>query len=288
MHSPRTMGAAGGPADPPADFSVVIPFYNEAEFLPAALGSWLAQTRPPRQLILVDNGSTDGSPDRAREALAGCRIPEVVFLREDRPGKLHALEAACGRISCSHAAFADADILYPPGYLETADRLFRTGRPGTVAVMALYLHDRPDGWAAAAYRLAMPIISRFFPTKCLTGGGGQVFRTDALRKAGGFSEAAWKYVLLDHEIMVRLLKLGPSRYHRDFWCLHTNRRGDRRRVRWNVWERFLYLYMPPSLLDWFFYRYLGPRLAARRMGQASLRQQPWNPTGAKEMSKVTG
>lgn len=256
-------------------FSVVIPFYNEAEFLGATLRSWLAQTRRPDQIILVDNASTDGSAGRVREALAGCDIPDVVFLSEPRPGKLFALETACGRISSRYVAFADADIKYPAGYLEKAEELFRTGHPDTVAAMALYLHDRSDGARAWAYRMAMPVVSRFFPTKCLTGGGGQVFRTDALRRAGGFSDRTWKYVLLDHEVMVRLLKLGPSRYHRDFWCLHTNRRGDRKRVRWTVWERFLYLYMPPFLLDWFFYRFLGPRLAARKMGQGNLRAQPW-------------
>jgi hypothetical protein len=188
---------------------------------------------------------------------------------------LNALETACGRLECEFVAFLDADIHYPPDYLETAQRLFRTARPGIVAVMALYLHNDPEGWRAKAYRWAMPVISRFFPTKCLTGGGGQVFRADILRKAGGFSTRTWNYVLLDHEIMHRVFKFGSTRYHSDFWCLHTNRRGDRERVRWNVWERFLYLYMPPPLLDWYFYRFLGPRLAARKLGQLNLREQPW-------------
>jgi glycosyltransferase involved in cell wall biosynthesis len=256
-------------------FAVIIPFFNESLYLPACLRSWLAQTRLPDQIILADNASTDGSADLARALLARSGIKQVVHLREPRPGKIHALEAACRHIACDFAAFADADITYPPWYLETAERLFRTGRPDTVAVMALYLHDRSDDWAARAYRRVMPWLSHLFPTKCLTGGGGQVFRTASLRTAGGFSEAFWKYVLLDHEVMARMLKLGPSRYHPDFWCLHTNRRGDRKAVRWTVWERFLYLYMPPPLLDWFFYDFLGPRLRARNMGQSGLRAQPW-------------
>jgi glycosyltransferase involved in cell wall biosynthesis len=255
--------------------TVVSPFFNEAAFLPASLRSWASQSRRPDQIILVDNASTDGSAEAARRALAGAGIPQVIHLREPRPGKIHALEAACRHVAGDYVAFADADITYPPHYLATAERLFREGGPGTVAAMALYLHDRSDGAAAWAYRRAMPVLSRFFPTKCLTGGGGQVFRSEALRKAGGFSDRTWDCVLLDHEVMVRLLKLGPSRYHRDFWCLHTNRRGDRRKVRWTAWERFLYLYMPPGLLDWYFYRYLGPRLRARRMGQLGLRHQPW-------------
>ncbi|MDB5104743.1 MAG: putative glycosyl transferase [Fibrobacteres bacterium] len=257
-------------------FTVVIPYYNEAGFLPQTLRSLLAQTRLPDQLILVDNGSTDGTEGLSRAVLEGCAIGEILFLRESRPGKIYALEAAGPHVSGGYVAFADADIQYPPRYLETAERLFRGARAGTAAVMALYLHGAAGDLPALAYRWAMPLLSRIFPTKCLTGGGGQVFRTDLFRKAGGFSAATWNFVLLDHEIMNRVLKLGKTRYHPDFWCRHTNRRGSRRAVRWNVWERFLYLYMPPAFLDWYFYRYLGPRLAKRRMTQLSLREQTWN------------
>jgi glycosyltransferase involved in cell wall biosynthesis len=256
--------------------SVVIPYYNEAGYLPGTLRGFLAQTRLPDQLILVDNGSTDGTEALCRALLQGAPIPEVIFLREERPGKTYALAAAEPFVTGELVAFADADIAYPSDYLERAAKLFATARPGTVAVMALYLHTPPWGPAALAYRLAMPVLSRFFPTKCLTGGGGQVFLADAFRRAGGFSASAWEYVLLDHEIMNRLFKIGTSRYHPGFWCLHTNRRGSRKAVRWNAWERFLYLYMPPWLLDWFFYRYLGPRLGRRRLSQLNLRRQTWN------------
>jgi len=121
----------------------------------------------------------------------------------------------------------------------------------------------------------MPFLSHWFPTKCLTGGGGQLFRTPLLRMAGGFNVQRWPYVLLDHEVMHRVFHYGKTVYHPQFWCLHSERRGDRTSVRWTVWERFLYLYMPPAGLEWFFYRFLGPRLRKRRQDQLSLRQQPW-------------
>lgn len=262
------------PSDP--TITVVIPYFNEAGYLPRTLRGFLRQTRLPDQLILVDNGSTDGGEARCRAVLAGAAIPETVYLHEARPGKTHALAAAEPFVKGDLIAFADADITYPTRYLERAERLFARSGPGTVAAMALYLHTPPQGPAALAYRYVMPFLSRFFPTKCLTGGGGQVFRSEAFRKAGGFSGSAWEYVLLDHEIMHRMFKLGNSRYHPGFWCLHTNRRGSRKSVRWNVWERFLYLYMPPFLLDWYFYKFLGPRLARRKMSQLKLREQAWN------------
>jgi glycosyltransferase involved in cell wall biosynthesis len=259
--------------------SVIIPYYNEAGYLPRTLRCFLSQSRLPDQLILIDNGSTDGTEALCRAVLEGAPIPEVLFLREPRPGKTLALAAAEAYVNCDLIAFADADIEYPARYLEKAVGLFAKSGPKTVAVMALYLHTPPRGMAALAYRMVMPTLSRFFPTKCLTGGGGQVFRTDAFRRAGGFSGSVWEHVLLDHEIMHRMFKQGTSRYHPSFWCLHSNRRGSRKAVRWNVWERFLYLYMPPLGLDWYFYRYLGPRLGRRKMSQLKLREQVWKRDG---------
>lgn len=259
--------------------SVVIPYYNEAGFLPRTLRCFLAQSRLPEQLILIDNGSTDGTEALCRAVLEGSPVRDVVFLREPRPGKTFALAAAEPHVRGDLIAFADADIEYPPRYLEHAERLFGKSGPEVVAVMALYLHTPPQGLAALAYRAVMPILSRFFPTKCLTGGGGQVFRTEAFRRAGGFSGSTWEHVLLDHEIMHRMFKVGTSRYHPAFWCLHSNRRGSRKSVRWNFWERFLYLYMPPIGLDWYFYRYLGPKLGRRKMSQLNLREQAWNRPG---------
>ena len=46
--------------------SVIIPLYNAESFIAEAIESVLGQTRPPQQVIIVDDGSTDGSADVAR------------------------------------------------------------------------------------------------------------------------------------------------------------------------------------------------------------------------------
>ena len=71
-------------------------------------------------------------------------------------------------------------------------------------------------------------------------------------RAGGFSAARWNYVLMDHEIMNRMQRQGPSVYHEELWCLHSDRRRDRRDVRWNLLDRLLYRYLPAALGDWFY------------------------------------
>lgn len=259
----------------PGTIAVVVPYYNEAAYIGDTLRSLAAQTRPPDRIILVDNGSTDDGTEKCREALSGFPRSRVSYLRDPRPGKVNALETGCARARCEVIALCDADVRYPPRYLATALELFRA-RPEAVAVMALVVERDPalDPLTRAELRCAVR-AARWHPSKCFTGGAGQIFRAAALRRAGGFSAARWNYVLMDHEIMNRMQRQGPSVYHEELWCLHSDRRRDRRDVRWNLLDRLLYRYLPAALGDWFFYRYLGPRLEARKMTGLNLRRQPW-------------
>lgn len=256
-----------------ADWSVIIPFFDEAEYLPATIASLGAQTRRPDRLLLVDNASTDGSAGIARAAAAAAGLP-ATHLHEPRPGKIHALETAMAHLTTPLVALADADTLYPPHYLATAERLL--AQPGTVAAMAVGVSGDPDRAAGRRWRTWRGrVIPALLPRQTHTGGYGQSFRADALRAAGGFSEAQWPYVLLDHEIMQRVLKQGRAAYHPDLWCQPSSRRADRRRVRWTLVERLLYHATPFAWKDWYFYRFLGPRLARRRLTHLNLREKSW-------------
>ncbi|HEX2613264.1 MAG TPA: glycosyltransferase family A protein [Fibrobacteria bacterium] len=255
--------------------AVVVPYYNEARYVATTLRSLTMQYRLPDRIILVDNGSTDGSTEACREALAGFPSDRVLYLRDPRPGKVNALETGCAEADCELVALCDADVTYPPHYLERALRLFRAN-PGAASVMGLVATHDPDLDAMTRAKLRGIVqASRRHPSKCLTGGAGQIFRADALRSAGGFSAKLWNYVLMDHEIMNRMRRQGSSVYHEDLWCLHSDRRADRSDVRWNLLDRILYRYAPAFLGDWFFHQYLGPRLAARKMTGLNLRRQPW-------------
>lgn len=268
-----------GEADPPA-WTFAIPYYNEADFLPATLASLIAQTLRPFRLILIDNGSTDGSAAIARAAMAGVAGIETVHLSESRPGKIHALEQLLDHVDTRYLALGDADTLYPPHYLAQAQAVLEAGGARVVAAMAIDVYGDPEARGARCRRFVYPrVIARLLPRQCHTGGYAQCFRADALRRAGGFSERLWRYVLLDHEIMQRVFKQGAARYHPDLWCRPSPRRSDRSTVRWTLFERLIYHATPFAAKDWYFYRFLAPRLARRRLGHLNLRAKSWEQPG---------
>ena len=257
-------------------FSVVLPFFDEAGFLPRTLESWLGQTRLPDEMVLVDNGSTDGSADLAKSLLARRGPPfEVRHLAEPRPGKTSALETACAAASGSWLVFSDADTDYPPTYLETAERLIARSSPDLVAVMALPVEGDPSRPVEVLRRRLYVALSKVLRKHVYTGGYGQCLRADVFRRSGGYAERLWPYVLGDHEIMTRVLRHGRSLYHPGFWCLPSPRRADRGPVRWSVAERALYMIAPFALHGPLFAKVLGPRFARRGLGVGRLRSQPW-------------
>lgn len=276
--SPGPQAAASLENDSEKKFSVVLPYFNEAGFIGETLKTWFAQDRKPDQLILVDNGSTDGSTGEAKEVVtaAGIQGIDVVFLTEKEPGKIHALETGCKAVTGEFTVMSDADTIYPTHYLQLCERLFSGSGERISVLMALPEFDRPHAFGSRFRRRYFIILNKIFRKHAFTGGYGQVFRTGALEAAGGFSPRHWPHVLLDHEIMYRIFKNGLSRYHIDLWCQSSLRRDCRKRVRWNLFERLMYQFTPHRFHDWFFYRFLGPRFQKKGLNHLRLREQPWN------------
>jgi glycosyltransferase involved in cell wall biosynthesis len=90
--------------------SVVIPAFNAAEFLAEAIASVRAQDRPVAEIIVVDDGSTDGSAKLAESLGTHIRV-----LRHDRNrGLAIARNTGIASATGSVIAFIDADDLWPP------------------------------------------------------------------------------------------------------------------------------------------------------------------------------
>ena len=254
-------------------WSIVVPYYNETEFIGATIAAAVAQTGVSFQLILVDNASTDGSEALCRMLLADVPHIDVLHVRENRPGPSHALKAGFDRVDTPFVALWNADTWYPSDYLVRAEAMLR--RPGVVAAMAIDLYAKPASFPGHVRRQHKRLASRLMPRQAHTGTFGQCFRTEALRAAGGPRSEAWPWVLDDHELMQRVHKIGRSRYRADHFCMPSARRGQNAHVRWTLPERLLYHATPFVLKDWFFYRFLAGRFRARGMTNANLRDRDW-------------
>lgn len=254
-------------------WSVVLPYYNETGYLRPTVESLFAQELRAFRLILVDNASTDGSGDLARQIAGEHADIETLHLHESRPGKVNALQRGLAAVATDFVAFCDADTFYPHHYLRRCDELFAS--TDAVAVMAMDLPADHEGPAARRKRAKVMAVSRILSRQTHTGGFGQSFRTEVLRKAGGFTADIWPFVLEDHEIMQRVFKHGRSIYAPDLWCVPSNRRKDRTGVGWTTAEQLLYHLTPFVLKDWFFYHFLARRFAARALDNTKLRQKSW-------------
>ena len=167
--------------------SVVIPAYNHARYLPAAIESALAQTLPPAEITVVDDGSTDGTA-RARSPAGRVRV-----VHQANRGVSAARNAGAARSGGDVLAFLDADDGWLPRKLEAQEALLRA-QPGLGLVHCGYeeidgddraLRVRLDGLEG---RVAEEMML-FRGGVILGGGSAAVVPAAVLADAGGFDES---------------------------------------------------------------------------------------------------
>lgn len=103
---------------PESRITVVIPTFNRAGMIEQAVESVLAQTLQPVEVIVVDDGSTDDTPQRL--AAFDSRIS---YVREEHHGQAHARNTGMRLARGEYVAFLDSDDLYYPFKLELQARI---------------------------------------------------------------------------------------------------------------------------------------------------------------------
>ncbi|HEX4871819.1 MAG TPA: glycosyltransferase [Nevskiaceae bacterium] len=102
--------------------TVVMATYNYRDFLAESLDSVFAQRHAPQQLIVVDDGSTDGSGDWLRQH-HGARPGLELIVRENR-GQLASFVEASARARGEVIAYLDADDVWEPDYLARIGEIY--------------------------------------------------------------------------------------------------------------------------------------------------------------------
>ncbi|GLX93024.1 glycosyltransferase family A protein [Herbidospora sp. NBRC 101105] len=111
--------------------SVVIPAYNAAKTLRLCLASALAQTHRPLEVIVVDDASTDGTPETAAE------YPCVVVRQPYNQGVSAARNSGAARARGEVLFFLDSDVALAPDAVAAAVRLLAAD-PGCGCVYGVY------------------------------------------------------------------------------------------------------------------------------------------------------
>jgi GT2 family glycosyltransferase len=170
-----------------SDVSVIVPTFNRSAMLKQCLASLLAQTRPPLEIIVVDDGSTDST-----ERVVGAMEPPVRYLRKANGGKASALNLALPSARGRWIWFFDDDDLALPDSIER--RLAAAMRvPDARLVISRFVwgHDDGSGNVIAGDELAWPKFDATdfyvqFLRSCFAHLNGALIRRDRAEEAGPF------------------------------------------------------------------------------------------------------
>lgn len=180
--------------------TVLICTHNDAETLPAALDSALAQTLSAEafEILVIDDGSTDGAP-AVLSAYAG-RDPRIrVERNEPNAGLVPSCNRGLGLIRTPWFVRLDGDDRFEPALLE---RLLEETASGAEMVTC----DRHDEAADGSRELR----------RCAGAGDvgsliaiGTLFSTERVREVGGYRDLFWE----EYDLYLRLLEAGCSWRH---------------------------------------------------------------------------
>lgn len=178
-------------AAPVTRFSVIIPCRNAAAYIDRALASVRAQSVAPHELIVVDDGSTDGSGER----VAG--HPDARLLRTEGLGAPAARNAGIDAASGDYLAFLDVDDRWLPEHLARAAALIEGSHPAGLINHRIVVehetgnvldHPSPVPGLLRAHGLA-PFIDFYRRYRHFTGMSACIARTDRARLIRGFDRA---------------------------------------------------------------------------------------------------
>jgi glycosyltransferase involved in cell wall biosynthesis len=210
--SPLPASAAAPASLPPLPavplVSVIVPSFNHARYLRECVDSVLAQDHPATELIVVDDGSTDGSLDVLKSYGDRLRLLQQQGGRQARARNL-ALAVARGEL----VAFLDSDDRWRPGRLSAAVAAFRA-RPQAALVWADHAFIDAQGRPLGEQRWVSP--GGDFRRVLIAGNpicnATVTVRRGVLDEIGGFNEqaprvcdgAAWLQIAARGHVFVHL------------------------------------------------------------------------------------
>ncbi|MGY5115423.1 bifunctional polysaccharide deacetylase/glycosyltransferase family 2 protein [Streptomyces sp. 900105755] len=197
--------------------SVIVPAYNEKECIANTLES-LAQSTHPIEVIVVDDGSTDGTSEIARAAADKLGMPNVRVIRQENAGKPAALNNGVRNASYDIVVMMDGDTVFEPDTVRHLVQPFADPEVGAVAGNAKVGNRNTviGAWQHIEYVMGFNLDRRMYDLlRCMPTIPGAIgaFRREAVLGVGGMSEdtlaedtditiamhrAGWRVVYQEH------------------------------------------------------------------------------------------
>lgn len=199
--------------------SVVIPVFNAQDVIRETIESVLAQTWTDREIVVVDDGSRDGSGDIVRSF--GERVR---YIRQENGGVARARNRGIAESAGRYIALLDHDDLWHPQKLEKQVAVLDR-RPEVGMVITDVAHiardGKPMGIVGAGYNPAEP-FARLFVRGYVPTPSAALIRRSVFETAGGFDERFHSAGMDDHELWTRIAARyeianipEPLTYHRN-------------------------------------------------------------------------
>jgi glycosyltransferase involved in cell wall biosynthesis len=188
--------------------SAVIPVHNGADYVAEAIRSALSQTRAPIECLVIDDGSTDATPEVVRQF-----GQDVVYVRHKRTGVSAARNRGARLARGGLIGFLDHDDEWLPDKLE--QQVQALGNQGaTLALCAVDVVDQ-DGRRQRTQRLRprddlLTGMLMFDGTETVSCSSAGLMQREELLRMGGFDRAL--SVSADWDLLFRVLLQGPVTY----------------------------------------------------------------------------
>ena len=192
------------------DISVVMPLYNKEAEVEQSLRSVIEQSLAPREIIVVDDGSTDSSAAIVERIIAEYRDVPIRLIRQENSGVSAARNRGVREATGEFVAFIDADDVWLSGYISEVCRLMTYYPDADAYSTAFDIVDRGRRYAAAVptkegyINVAEEALKRRYPIIPSTA----TLRRSTLLKVGGFPEGM--RIGEDQWLWVRLLQCGAK------------------------------------------------------------------------------
>lgn len=201
-------------------FSVVIPLFNKAPHIERAIASALGQTLPPHEIIVVDDGSTDGSLEIVR-AMKDARIT-VLTRSPPGPGGYAARNLGVEKVTGDWVAFLDADDLWYPDHLINLSNAIKACKQPVGCAFSRFMvrEEGKDREYPIAKGILKPnaandlqtVVKAWMATRrCPLWTGAVAFRRDLLIEAGLFPAGRARRGG-DKDLWLRCLALSPAAF----------------------------------------------------------------------------